>query len=452
MNQDNVNNEGILTVSALTQYLKCKFDVDPYLQHVVLVGEISNFNPKATKHRYFSLKDEGAKIAATMFKSAYDKLRFQPQEGMKVIVEGRISLYPAGGSYQVIIERMQPDGIGALYQAFEQLKAKLSQEGLFNLPKKALAKYPNRIAVVTSPSGAVIRDILTTIQRRYPLVEVVVFPTKVQGTEAADEVVAAFRQIESQARDFDTVIVARGGGSIEDLWTFNEEVVARAIVACTIPVISSIGHETDTTIADYVADMRAPTPTAAAELAVPHLRELSQQLKQNDIRLANAIQNRLGLYRKQLHRYQESYTLKDPQRLYQPYVQRVDELTLQLVNTMLRFIREHRITYAHNLERLEGHSPGQAISLYRKQVDSLQDRLIDVKDRYFANKQKDFQAQVQVLDALSPLKILSRGFAIVEKDRQLVSHINQVASGDTLAIRLQDGQVHSSVIRVTEEV
>lgn len=266
------NSEQYLTVTALTKYIKRKFDVDPYLGRIYLTGELSNFRLRANAHQYFSLKDDHAKISAIMFKGAFEKIKFTPEEGMKVLVTGRISLYEASGSYQIYVDSMQPDGIGALYQAYEQLKKKLTAEGLFNLPKKQLPMFPKRIAVVTSPSGAVIRDIITTVQRRFPIAQIVLFPALVQGDRAAADIV---KQIEraNEIGDFDTLIIGRGGGSIEDLWPFNEEAVARAIVNSDLPVISSVGHETDTTIADLVADVRAATPTAAAELAVPVLND-----------------------------------------------------------------------------------------------------------------------------------------------------------------------------------
>ncbi|MBT1019830.1 exodeoxyribonuclease VII large subunit, partial [Enterococcus faecium] len=276
-----------LTVTTLTKYLKRKFDADPYLERVYLTGEISNFRLRANAHQYFSLKDDHAKISAIMFKGAFQKLRFQPKEGMKVLVVGRISLYEAGGSYQIYVEHMEPDGIGALYQELEERKEKLMKEGLFQGPKKMLPRFPKRIAVLTSPSGAVIRDIITTVKRRYPIVQLVLFPTVVQGNQAADNVVRNIQRVEEMG-NFDTMIIGRGGGSIEDLWPFNEERVARAIYQANTPVISSVGHETDTTIADLVADVRAATPTAAAELAVPVLSEELMRIQERQARLQQA--------------------------------------------------------------------------------------------------------------------------------------------------------------------
>ncbi|CAI2600086.1 Exodeoxyribonuclease 7 large subunit [Apilactobacillus kunkeei] len=273
-------------------------------------------------HQYFSLKDDNAKISAIMFKSAFDKVKFKPEEGMKVLVTGRISVYEATGNYQIYIDHMEPDGVGALYQAYEQLKKKLTAEGLFSAPKKTLEKYPKRIAVVTSPSGAVIRDIITTTRRRYPIAQIVLYPAVVQGNAAASDIVRQINRVNEHG-DFDTLIIGRGGGSIEDLWPFNEEIVARAIFDSKIPVISSVGHETDTTIADLVADVRAATPTAAAELAVPVLTDVMTDIKNDQVRIFNAFRNKLNQLQQRLAKIQQSYIFKQPERLYDSYVQKL---------------------------------------------------------------------------------------------------------------------------------
>ncbi|MEG2937289.1 MAG: exodeoxyribonuclease VII large subunit, partial [Vagococcus sp.] len=283
--------ETYLTVTALTKYIKHKFEADPYLERVFLTGEISNFRMRPNAHQYFSLKDDKAKISAIMFKGAFNKLKFQPEEGMKVLVIGRISLYEPGGSYQIYIEHMEPDGVGALYQALEKRKKALQEEGLFKEAfKQLLVKYPKKIAVITSPSGAVVKDIITTTKRRYPIVQLVVFPTLVQGDKAADDIVKRIKEVDALG-DFDTMIVGRGGGSIEDLWPFNEERVVRAIFESRTPIISSVGHETDVTLADLVADVRAATPTAAAELATPVLREEILKIKEKESRLIKGMDN-----------------------------------------------------------------------------------------------------------------------------------------------------------------
>lgn len=359
-----------LTVSALTNYIKRKFDADPYLHRVYLVGEISNFRLRTNSHQYFSLKDENAKISAIMFKSAFAKVKFQPEEGMRVIVSGRISLYPGNGSYQIYVDSMQPDGVGALYQAYEQLKIKLSQEGLFEAPKLPIPKYPRKIAIVTSPSGAVIRDIITTVSRRYPIVQLVLFPALVQGNEAANSIAAQIKMINT-LDDFDTIIIGRGGGSIEDLWPFNEEVVARAIFASKLPVISSVGHETDTTIADLVADMRAATPTAAAELATPVLTDILEELQKLQLQTIVAFRNILKMRSQQVQHLQQSYIFQEPQRLYEGYVQNVDILTEKLISLEKQQITTAEGSFKTLNSRLLANTPASRIKMAKQNVEHL---------------------------------------------------------------------------------
>lgn len=440
-----------LTVSALTKYLQKKFDVDPYLNKVVLIGEISNFNQKATKHRYFSLKDESAKISAVMFQSAYNKLNFQPQEGMKVIVTGRVAIYGPSGSYQITIDSMQPDGVGALYQAYEQLKNKLQAEGAFDQLKKVIPKYPRKIAVITSPSGAVIRDIMTTIRRRYPIVQVVVYPVKVQGIESAQEIVSALDAIEQQAQDYDTIIIARGGGSIEDLWSFNEEIVARAILNCSLPVISSIGHETDFTIADYVSDLRAPTPTAAAELSVPVLSEVIQQIQQLEHRLYQSMQQKILLYKKHLDRYQSSYVLQEPDRIYQVYAQRLDEMNRMMYLLFRRYVDHQQLRLSQYQDRLQLQNPVHRIQESKQLVLQQQDALIYRMQIYINQCRQDFNSKMNVLDALSPLKILKRGYAVVETDQGIIQSIEDVQINDKIKISVSDGTILAIASEVNKE-
>ena len=440
-----------LTVSALTKYLQKKFDVDPYLHKVVLIGEISNFNQKATKHRYFSLKDESAKINAVMFQSAYNKLNFQPQEGMKVIVTGRVAIYGPSGSYQITIDSMQPDGVGALYQAYEQLKNKLQAEGAFDQLKKVIPKYPRKIAVITSPSGAVIRDIMTTIYRRYPIVQVTVYPVKVQGSESAQEIVSAFEAIELQAQDYDTIIIARGGGSIEDLWSFNEEIVARAILNCSLPVISSIGHETDFTIADYVSDLRAPTPTAAAELSVPVLGEVIQQIQQLEHRVYLSMQQKIQLYRKHLDRYQSSYVLQEPDRIYQVYAQRLDEMNRMMYLLFRRFVDHQQLRLSQYQDRLQLQDPVHRIQESKQLVLQQQNALVYRMQIYINQCRQNLSLKMNVLDALSPLKILKRGYAVVETDQGIIQTIEDVQINDKIKISVSDGTILAIASEVNKE-
>lgn len=438
----------ILTVSALTQYIKRKFDVDPYLQEVVVIGEISNFNAKATRHRYFSLKDDQSKINAVMFQSSYKQLKFQPQEGMKVIVKGRISLYPPSGAYQITITSMQPDGIGALYQAYEQLKEKLMQEGVFSAKQQALPKYPKNIAVITSPSGAVIRDILTTIKRRYPIVQVVVFPVQVQGKKSAPEIVSAFQAIENASLSFDTVIIGRGGGSIEDLWSFNEESVARAILSCSIPVISSVGHETDTTIADFVSDVRAATPTAAAELAVPVMADIYQKINQNTYRMHLSIQQRINFQKKRLEHRRQSYVLKNPERLYQVYAQKLDDLSYKLQREQLMIMRHFEQRWSLAQQQLSYFSPLNHIHKNQVGRSQLERTLHTAMRNYMHRQAQEFVKKVKVLNALSPLSIIERGFTMIEYDHRYVSSIGSLEVGKNITVHMKDGTVKSEILNI----
>lgn len=433
-----------LTVSALTSYIKRKFDVDPYLGKVYLTGEISNFRLRPNAHQYFSLKDDHAKINAIMFKSAFSKVKFTPEEGMKVLVTGRISLYEPSGSYQIYVDHMEPDGVGQLYQAYEQLKRKLSEEGVFSAPKKPLPRFPKRIAVVTSPSGAVIRDIITTARRRYPIAQIVLFPALVQGNEAAGDIV---RQIERVNRlgNFDTLIIGRGGGSIEDLWPFNEESVARVIFDSQIPVISSVGHETDTTIADLVADVRAATPTAAAELAVPVLSDVLLEINQDRVRIYHAFRHHLAMYQEQLKKLREAYVFQQPERLYEGYSQKVDQLTTQLQQTM-----SHRLSLVH--AQLDAVDKRLKVASPASQMTQLEQNRRDLTARLNRGMLQDFNQQkqrlaelVQSLDYLSPLKIMGRGYSYVTNDERVVADVNQLHQGDEVVMHLTNGQANATI-------
>ena len=438
------NSEQYLTVTALTKYIKRKFDVDPYLGRIYLTGELSNFRLRANAHQYFSLKDDHAKISAIMFKGAFEKIKFTPEEGMKVLVTGRISLYEASGSYQIYVDSMQPDGIGALYQAYEQLKKKLTAEGLFNLPKKQLPMFPKRIAVVTSPSGAVIRDIITTVQRRFPIAQIVLFPALVQGDRAAADIV---KQIEraNEIGDFDTLIIGRGGGSIEDLWPFNEEAVARAIVNSDLPVISSVGHETDTTIADLVADVRAATPTAAAELAVPVLNDEILKIKQMQQRLFQAMNQEIKFDQQKLAKVKESYIFTQPTRLYERYVQSVD-----LANNRLRQLSDsYQQSWLQQVQlitnRLSGQQISQLIVNQQQQLANLNIRLNQAGQTNINNQRQRVLKLISELDNLSPLKIMSRGYSYITVDDQVVKSVSQLQKQQTIKMNFEDGSVVAEI-------
>ncbi|WHO84868.1 exodeoxyribonuclease VII large subunit [Limosilactobacillus oris] len=439
-----------LTVSQLTKYLKLKFDRDPYLQTVYLTGELSNFRLRSG-HQYFSLKDDQAVIDAVMFRSQFSKVKFTPEEGMKLCVTGHVGLYERSGRYQIYIDTMEPDGVGSLYLAFEQLKKKLNAEGLFSRPKKAVPLFPRRIAVVTSLNGAVIRDINTTVRRRYPIAQVVLFPTVVQGEKAAADIARQIKRA-GERGDFDTLIIGRGGGSIEDLWPFNEEVVARAIADCPLPVISSVGHETDTTIADLVADQRAATPTAAAELATPQRLDNTLMLISDfQQRLYNTMRAQIDFEKKQLAKLTGSYIFQQPTRLYENYAQKVDQLTQQL-----RQQQERRLTNAANdvaqvYNRLLTYNPQRLVDQERLTVQQLAARLQTAVQAKTQQTAQQLQALTKQLHSLDPLKIMERGYTYVTRNGKVVNQAAQLNTGEPLILHFADGEVTVTITDIKEK-
>ena len=439
-----------LTVSQLTKYLKLKFDRDPYLQTVYLTGELSNFRLRSG-HQYFSLKDDQAVIDAVMFRSQFSKVKFTPEEGMKLCVTGHVGLYERSGRYQIYIDTMEPDGVGSLYLAFEQLKKKLNAEGLFSRPKKAVPLFPRRIAVVTSLNGAVIRDINTTVRRRYPIAQVVLFPTVVQGEKAAADIARQIKRA-GERGDFDTLIIGRGGGSIEDLWPFNEEVVARAIADCPLPVISSVGHETDTTIADLVADKRAATPTAAAELATPQRLDNTLMLIGDfQQRLYNTMRAQIDFEKKQLAKLTGSYIFQQPTRLYENYAQKVDQLTQQL-----RQQQERRLTNASNdvaqvYNRLLAYNPQRLVDQERLTVQQLAARLQTAAQAKTQQTAQQLQALTKQLHSLDPLKIMERGYTYVTRNGKVVNQAAQLNTGEPLLLHFADGEVTVTITDIKEK-
>lgn len=439
-----------LTVSALTTYIKRKFDYDPYLGKVFLTGEISNFRLRANAHQYFSLKDDQAKISAIMFKSAFSKVKFTPEEGMKVLVSGRISVYEPGGSYQIYVESMEPDGVGQFYLAYEQLKKKLAEEGLFSAPKKSIPRFPSAIAVVTSPSGSVIRDIITTVRRRYPLAQIVLFPALVQGTEAAADIIRQIKRV-NDLGNFDTLIVGRGGGSIEDLWPFNEEAVAHAIFDSEVPVISSVGHETDTTIADLVADVRAATPTAAAEIAVPVLTDVLFEIQQHKVRLFNAFRHELTVLKQRLDKVQSAYVFSQPERLYEGYSQKIDILTRQLKQNMAQQLTRLSSQTLLVEERLKAASPKHLTSQLFQVKTALDDRLRRAIGLLFDGYHRHLGQLSQSLDYLSPLKTMGRGYSYVTSHEKVVSDVTQLEPKTDVNMHFKNGQAEAKITKVQLE-
>ena len=415
-----------LTVSALTSYLKRKFTADPYLKEVYVTGEISNYRQRPG-HQYFSLKDDGAVLNATMFKFAFQKFKFKLDPGMKVNAVGHMDLYAPNGSYSLIIDKLEPDGVGALYQAYEQLKAKLAEEGLFNQLQRPIPRFPKKIAVITSPSGAVIRDIMTTVQRRYPIAEIVLYPAVVQGDGAVPSLTAQMTAV-AEAGDYDVLIMGRGGGSIEDLWAFNEEAVARQMLTMPMPIISSVGHETDTTIADFIADQRAATPTAAAELATPvPLADLWLGIQQMQQRLVNQMQRQVVNSQERLQRLQNSYVLTQPARLYEGYLQRLDIAQQRLQQSVVTLVTQRR-----------------------HQFDLIAPRLTNAMTRQTENAEQRVGKAVAGLQLVSPLAILARGYSVVEQDGHILNSVADVTLQEDVLIRLADGQVTATVTKKEE--
>ena len=406
-----------ITITQLSNYLKYKFDNDTNLINVYLKGEISNFKAHTRGHYYFTLKDENSRIAAVMFSFNNKNLKFVPYDGMKVLVTGKIDVYEASGSYQIYVEDMMPDGIGALYVAFEELKKKLQAEGLFDRDKKKkIRRIPNVIGIVTSPTGAAIKDILTTIKRRYPVCQTILFPALVQGDNAARDIASKIK-LANEVKDIyniDTLIVGRGGGSLEDLWPFNEEIVARAIYESELPVISAVGHEIDITISDYVADLRAPTPTAAGELAVPDINTIITYLDTVSSRCYTSLNNIISNNYKRLDNIKNSYILSKPMSMYEIKEQKLDILI-------------------DNLDKV-----------INKIIDNNKIRLFTCSNSYILNnpnmlyKYSDQKLShiISKLEVLNPLNTLNRGYAIVKKDNKVLSSIKNINENDFVTISL----------------
>ena len=445
--------EKYLSVTTLTKYLKMKFDKDPYLERVYLTGQVSNFRKRPT-HQYFSLKDDRAVIQATIWSGIYQKLGFDLEEGMKINVIGRVQVYEPSGSYSIIIEKAEPDGVGALAIQFEQLKKKLSEEGLFQERfKQAIPQFAKRIGVVTSRSGAVIQDIITTVSRRFSGVEIVLYPTKVQGEGAAEEISRNIARA-NEREDLDVLIIGRGGGSIEDLWAFNEEIVVRAIFESRLPIISSVGHETDVTLSDFVADKRAATPTAAAELATPVTKlDLLTYLKNQERRMATAVQNTLSKKEKALKVLSQSVIFRQPERLYNGYLQRLDQLQLRLkqsVNSELVRQEQRVLELVHRLEQL---SPINKVHRYQDRLLQFEKLLRSQMAVVYDAKVAEVKRLSEALLMLDTSRIVARGYAIVKKEDAVVSSAKDLKKTDQVTLMMRDGQVELEVKDVkTEEI
>lgn len=445
--------EKYLSVTTLTKYLKMKFDKDPYLERVYLTGQVSNFRKRPT-HQYFSLKDDHAVIQATIWSGIYQKLGFDLEEGMKINVIGRVQVYEPSGSYSIIIEKAEPDGVGALAIQFEQLKKKLTEEGLFQERfKQPLPQFSKRIGVVTSRSGAVIRDIITTVSRRFPGVDILLYPTKVQGDGAAEEIARNIARA-NQRDDLDLLIIGRGGGSIEDLWAFNEEIVVRAIFESRLPVISSVGHETDVTLADFVADRRAATPTAAAELATPVTKlDLLTHLQNQEKRMATAVQNVLSRKKEALKKCSQSVIFRQQERLYDGYLQRLDQLQLRLKQSLRTRISDNKQLVQARTHQLVQLSPITKIQRYQDRLGQLDKLLRSQMALVYDAKVAEVKRLSEALLMLDTSRIVARGYAIVKKEESVIDSVEMLNKKDQVTLLMRDGQVELEVKDVkTKEI
>ncbi|MFC4302640.1 exodeoxyribonuclease VII large subunit [Cohnella boryungensis] len=442
-----------LSIREINRLIKAKLEGDSGLQDIWLRGEISNFTFHSSGHMYFTLKDENAKLKCIMFASYNQRLPFSPKNGMKVLARGGISVYERDGQYQFYATSMQPDGIGSLYLAFEQLKRKLEAEGLF-LPeaKRQLPRYPRTVGIITSPTGAAVRDIMITLERRNPGVHVLLYPVSVQGTGAAPSIVRAIRTM-NELGAADVLIVGRGGGSLEELWAFNEEMVARAIRGSVIPIISAVGHETDFTIADFAADLRAATPTAAAEIAVRHIGELQQGLAHLEQRMAGSLRALLGKARERWQHAARSSYFTQPRRSLLAQAERLDRLT----ETLHYRMKTEQAKARERLSRLEGRllavNPRQQAIHARQRITTASRGLELAMKGIARDKSGRFGSLVRQLDALSPLKVMARGYSLAydEQEKALIRSINEVQPGDRIHVRLTDGKLDCQVWGIQEE-
>ena len=445
--------EKYLSVATLTKYLKMKFDKDPYLERVYLTGQVSNFRKRPT-HQYFSLKDDRAVIQATIWSRVYQRLGFDLEEGMKINVVGRVQVYEPSGSYSIIIEKAEPDGVGALAIQFEQLKKKLAEEGLFQERfKQSLPQFSKKIGVVTSRSGAVIQDIITTVSRRFPGVEIVLYPTKVQGEGAAKEIARNITRA-NEREDLDVLIIGRGGGSIEDLWAFNEEIVVRAIFESRLPIISSVGHETDVTLADFVADKRAATPTAAAEFATPVTKlDLLTYLQNQEKRMTTAVKHSLSKKQEALRILSQSVIFRQPERLYDGYLQRLDQLQLRLKQGLNAELVRNQQKVQEQIHRLEQLSPIIKIQRYQDRIQQLKKLLRSQMAVNYDAKVAEVKRLSEALLMLDTSRIVARGYAIVKKGEVVVASAKDLKENDQVSLLMRDGQVELEVRDVkTKEI
>jgi exodeoxyribonuclease VII large subunit len=438
-----------LTVTALTKYIKTKLEMDDHLQTIALKGEVSNFKKHSRGHLYFSVKDDRAQINAIMFAGDAARLKMIPKDGDQILVLGRISLYEPSGSYSIQVKNIEFDGIGVLYQKYEALKKELETQGYFSeAHKKEIPKFPKRIGVITSNTGAVIQDIMNTLNRRYRLIEVLLYPAQVQGVYCASTVSKQIKRANKEQL-VDVLIVGRGGGSIEDLWGFNEREVADAIYHSTIPIISAVGHETDFTIADFVADLRAPTPTAAAELATPSAEALVSTIIEQARRIKILTKEVFDYKALGLTYLEERLQQASPERKLTVHQEQLMSLTERLKNSMSNVTVQKHLQYQGYISRLI--SPEVLIKKKKDDLNYLHQSLKDYMLRLHQHKRYTFDLLKQSLHQLSPLTVMDKGYGLIQKDQKVITTIEGIKENDNISVRMKDGQIEAKVIKVKEQ-
>ncbi|WP_017548884.1 exodeoxyribonuclease VII large subunit [Salinicoccus carnicancri] len=443
------NNE-YLSVGALTKYLKYKFDQDPYLTRVFIKGELSNVKKHTSGHIFFALKDGNAVIRAIMFSRSADGLKFDPENGQSVLIQGRISIYESSGQYQIYVDEMEIDGIGLLFEQLEKDKKELAEKGYFDaVHKKTLPRYPERITIISSETSAAYRDMLTTLRRRYPLVKVSLINTLMQGRGSRQAVIESLENADGLGGDI--VILARGGGSIEDLWTFNEKSVAVKVFEMRTPVITGVGHETDTTLVDFLADARAATPTAAAELAVPDRQDIEGSLEKSVTFMMRSIKNRIGTQKNRLEGLSNYYKLKNPGLLYDQQTEKLATLRTNLDTKTGLILRDKRYRQTGMSERVGYRNPGPGIARYKEILYETGMKIDGKMADKIAGKERRLGGTIELLNSLSPTNTLLRGYSFTTKDGDIVRDARALAPGDEIDTRLAKGKVRSKVTEVKKD-
>ena len=439
----------VYQVSQLTRDIKAIMEAA--FDSIWVEGEISNFRTVASGHSYFVLKDAKSQVRCVLFKGHRAGIKFQPEDGDQVLLFGRITVYDARGEYQIVTESMEPRGLGALQKAYEQLKIKLEKEGLFDEEKKKpLPEFPWKIGVVTSSTGAAVRDILNIVRRRNPKISALLYPTKVQGEGAAKEIAKGIHEL-NQRKDIEVIIIGRGGGSLEDLWSFNEEEVARAINTSCIPIVSAVGHEIDFTIADFAADLRAPTPSAAAELTVPILEDTLREIGSLNEALINSLEKKLKDYFDLLKRLMDRRFFHQPKEIFNPQIQRIDELHSRLLRGLEQNLLNHQQRFQDKIHRLFQASPEKNIPHMKENLSMLEKRMQHIIQSNLLLRKERFEGILKNLNAFNPLSILERGYSICSKDEKSLKSIEGINPGDLINVKLAQGRLSCTVKKIIEK-